>query len=155
MAMISVNQKTNAHKMIVPSTAETLFTNLFSRTAASSFVAKLSFSSLRQRSISWRVSSPLASIFLLISLSIYSIISSASFSPRRRTRKLRISPVEMFDGLSIKNRFIIYGLYFLIMIDALCPPKPKVLLKAAFTSLSCALLKVKFNFGSKAGSSVK
>src|SRR5690606_26050650 len=39
--------------------------------------------------------------------------------------------------------------------EALCPPNPKVLLKAALTFRCCATLKVKFNLGSSWGSSVK
>ena len=37
-----------------------------------------------------------------------------------------------------------YSVYFLKMTHALCPPKPKVLDNATFTSRSCALLNVKF-----------
>lgn len=44
--------------------------------------------------------------------------------------------------------------YFLITTHALCPPKPKVLLMATFTSLFCGSLNVKFNFGSSSGAKV-
>ena len=44
---------------------------------------------------------------------------------------------------------------FFTITDALCPPNPNVLLKAARTSRFCALLKVKFNRLSRSGSSVK
>jgi len=46
-------------------------------------------------------------------------------------------------------------LYFLKSTDALCPPKPKVLLKAALTTLFCDLPMVKFNFGSMFSSGVE
>ena len=39
-----------------------------------------------------------------------------------------------------------YSSNFLIKIEALCPPKPKVLLSATFTGLCCALFRVRFRF---------
>jgi hypothetical protein len=59
--------------------------------------------------------------------------------------------------LNIKNLIGNIGVYkyFLNIIEALCPPKPKVLLKAAFTERFCAELKVRFSCESISGSSVK
>src|SRR6185437_7196734 len=66
-AMIKVNQKTKAHKIMVPSTAETRLINFASMFTESSFVAKESFNSLRQSVISFLVSSPFAITCLSIS----------------------------------------------------------------------------------------
>src|SRR6185312_14540806 len=48
-----------------------------------------------------------------------------------------------------------YSWNFLTITEALCPPKPNVLLRAARTTLFCALLKVKLSLLSSSGSSVK
>ena len=50
---------------------------------------------------------------------------------------------------------ITYSSKALKIMAELCPPNPKVLLKATFTSRSCAWLKVRFILGSISGSSLK
>lgn len=57
--------------------------------------------------------------------------------------------------LNENRRFKTSYFNFLKIAEVLCPPNPKVLDKATFTSRSCALLKVKFNLLSNSGSSVK